>query len=990
MVQRRADRLIFATAVGLLRPALCILVAVAGKPVYAQSPDGKAQVTSTARLAPDTTPGGDVHRAAAGERFALTITVQDDVAKQVVKWRLLRNGETLSVHQAGKRASTVKTFYRYELKSNTYTYTIRAEDKEGKPLAEDKLTVTVTAALPVVQNGIVVGAAKLYDVRSLTRMVQAVQANLARTQFPDPSALFNALERFQGGVGSTSATAFNILGAPTPSIQTTTGGTTNVTNGTNTQTGTTANNSTNTQTQNTNTSGGQSQANVNTPGAPSTPGSTSTTTTTTTTANGSITTTTNNTTGSNTTAATNNSTTATTNNGQVVNQSSFAPSIPTLPSQTSMFAFQPQFGLGAQDLLGAQTSLEYQLINLRLLLERSLTDRLDVQADGALRQTRPQAVIGLQVSIDPKYTDAVAEVEVSVDGAGASTNTPLSLIGLFPQDKTYNVATISRNANSFGIGAVIQQVIGVGASAGNTRETLYLVRDSDTVALERFALNDHGRHRSDQPSSETWNPYGTQHTRPPADPTIQPGALSFAWQFRPVLGRRMVEPGVRQVFALVSLPSAATDAAWSGNVHVKTRWRRYDIKSNRVGDYLDDGDNDQGVQGIVVPHQRDVNEALEPHVSEATWQDIGRGQILVTVKGANFDPSSSIALGDTQLTGPGSGLNVLSDDQLLFVAPAQKLATARTVIAGPNGAAAIGDRVTDEGNSSGHNRFHLHSLDPAVINLDDKAKLVRLTVTYNGTLDQPLVARIGNSVYGLSDAPFRSYVESKGVNGTDSSVTLTFAAPIQAVEDAETVVVQDLVGRNPGESISSRLTSKDAFTASSAVVLTSTDDSLKLGIIGTRFAPKPTVLIGGVKQHRVKVYPPDGTGTLITVDVEMAAIKGAKSVVVMQGNATPVVLPLNPPQPDAPKPKVLDPPLPATINQGSSKTMRLRGVNIHSIKQVTFEQTVIAFSFPKEDDTAIDIKVTTPVTALVGSKELTLTLTDGTTTTYTIEVIAPK
>jgi hypothetical protein len=34
--------------------------------------------------------------------------------------------------------------------------------------------------------------------------------------------------------------------------------------------------------------------------------------------------------------------------------------------------------------------------------------------------------------------------------------------------------------------------------------------------------------------------------------------LRFAWQFRPVLGRAAVEPGMRQVFAAMSLPSLDT------------------------------------------------------------------------------------------------------------------------------------------------------------------------------------------------------------------------------------------------------------------------------------------------------------------------------------------------------------------------------------------------------------------------------------------------
>jgi hypothetical protein len=60
----------------------------------------------------------------------------------------------------------------------------------------------------------------------------------------------------------------------------------------------------------------------------------------------------------------------------------------------------------------------------------------------------------------------------------------VSLVSLLPRDKTYNVASVTKDSKAIDMGAVVQ-FIGVGASASKTQESVYLVKDTDTVALER-------------------------------------------------------------------------------------------------------------------------------------------------------------------------------------------------------------------------------------------------------------------------------------------------------------------------------------------------------------------------------------------------------------------------------------------------------------------------------------------------------------------------
>ncbi len=78
-----------------------------------------------------------------------------------------------------------------------------------------------------------------------------------------------------------------------------------------------------------------------------------------------------------------------------------------------------------------QVNLTYQIFNIRMLLERSLSDRLLPNDRGPRRQ----AVLGfnVQASIRPMLErDAAAIVEITVDGGGE-----VELVGLMPQEKTY-------------------------------------------------------------------------------------------------------------------------------------------------------------------------------------------------------------------------------------------------------------------------------------------------------------------------------------------------------------------------------------------------------------------------------------------------------------------------------------------------------------------------------------------------------------------------
>jgi len=181
----------------------------------------------------------------------------------------------------------------------------------------------------------------------------------------------------------------------------------------------------------------------------------------------------------------------------------FTPQAPALDTLPAFSGFNPNYGENVSDLLSDQVNLSYQIFNLRMVLERALSDRLWNSS------TRQQVVLGFNVTIDPPRTanDAVAVVEINV----TDPKRHISLVSVLPQEKTYNTAALSTKSHAFG-GAAMIKAFQVGYSTRKRGQIFYLYRDADTIAYERM--------------------------------TGDPGTLIFGWMFRPVLGRRSVSPPV--------------------------------------------------------------------------------------------------------------------------------------------------------------------------------------------------------------------------------------------------------------------------------------------------------------------------------------------------------------------------------------------------------------------------------------------------------------
>lgn len=383
------------------------------------------------------------------------------------------------------------------------------------------------------------------------------------------------------------------------------------------------------------------------------------------------------------------------------------PAAPALDTPPAFSGFSPTFGPNASDLLSDQVNLTYQIFNLRMLLERSLSDRL--LEDG---NPRRQAVLGVNVTLDPPRTaeDSVAVVEIRLraEGAQCATNDCLSLVSLMPQEKTYNAAALSTKSNAFG-GAAVVNMFQVGYSERRRGQVFYLYRDNDTISYERM-------------DSE------------------RPGQIVFGWMFRPVLGRRSVSPGLRQMFAIVSLPSgdklgapAASDLTRL-RANVTTYWKKYDkdtmtsftereaSRASRFRNALTFGltkpeifapryTNTAQYRDIEVKPTEDYQKSLAPGLRRAFWRLTGQKSVVVSVEGDNFFTGTQVIINDKNYATSADGLTLKSNQSFDLTTTLEALANGPGAIVGrygmavpmtlrdgarvPNGSLAIESAVLD-------------------------------------------------------------------------------------------------------------------------------------------------------------------------------------------------------------------------------------------------------------------------------------------------------
>jgi len=851
------------------------------------------------------------------------------------------NAQTMVVLDANDEPIAASGSRKMEATALLYgsgTHRVKAElyDEKGNLVGTTGTTVPVIviARMTTADNGISVGIAKQFDDRALAAMLRDVEVALQAQQGGVFKSVADAVGRFQGQ--TTDRSFFGITATTLPIPGTSTDATTKTTD-----------------------TGATGSSEVKTEGA--------NTTTTTKTANPSQ-----------------NVETSITDK---ITQAAATPNTVQQPTFGPVTFTQTTLGSGAEDLLNEQANLSAQYTSLRLLLQRSLSDRVVMRANGT-SEPRTQPVYGFQISIDPtrQYRDAVAEaiVTVSIPSDDESGRDAPRLVTLLPKEKTYNVAEVTNRSRAFSLGGIVQ-VVNVGAALNQSRETLYVVKDTDTVALEK-------------------TPSGAAART----------ATTFSWQFRPVLGKRVVSPGTRQVFAVLALPTSVNEM-WDGVVSVTTQWRRFDRKTKTAGVVIPGSVSHQEPYHVVVSRLREQETAVASAIERIDLRAAGTAA-LVTIDG-HFPSGTLVSVADTIIDTPANGMLLKTPRRMTFVVAAERLFFAPTLIDAfgvptelllPGGDKPPAFQVVAAGQeerfavylraSASANPYALFSDSDAFAKqllsdeTDAKSILAQFRVLRSApvTLRRPLVL-IGHTVFGLSDAPILQEAGSVACKGKNASLCnqlqqamtrdglkptditkLTFDVPPAVAQDARVVRVLDpfygqglfvehpITFANPakvvtiGELQFVNIGNAEAQLALSGQLLTSAED-LKLRI-------------GGKECKRADVV----SESVVLFSCDTASLATATRAIVTYKDAEPKLLPI-PPLPSLRVQVIRQEP----VREGEVRPVRFEGNDLSTVASARYNGTTLRVSHDSGSNDTIYLDVSAAVTASPGQKLLQLLLEDG-------------
>ena len=418
---------------------------------------------------------------------------------------------------------------------------------------------------------------------------------------------------------------------------------------------------------------------------------------------------TSNTTSSQTTAATP-TTSSTTTTPQV------SPPTASLPAPST--SLPSTFGVSASDLLGEQMQLTYEIANLQLLLAGSLSD----WTIGTSKVVKPRVTLGFPITIDPdkraKDATAVVEIEIVKDPTNAvQSPEPPAVLTLLPREKTYNVAKITDKSLAISAG-VATQAFSVAGAYGHSTKTYYLVKDVDTVAL----------------------------TFQPKDPQ----RVGFLWEFRPVLGQRYVQSGLKQTFVQIAFPTE-----WSaenfGTVHVRTYWKYFDRKEGYAKKVLANSLREDATAWPIANYSL---EQSPKNFDNDSLQDLGNGQMLITLFGRFLD-GTYIRVGNSFLR-DGNPAFASDYKHIRFVAPIVDLATKQVALVARDG--------TEHPLIFASADFKTPLAKPQLTFTPVDDANTQITATFSAALPDPTkyptIAIVGGKVYGYADAPVTSTAKS--------------------------------------------------------------------------------------------------------------------------------------------------------------------------------------------------------------------------------------
>lgn len=378
---------------------------------------------------------------------------------------------------------------------------------------------------------------------------------------------------------------------------------------------------------------------------------------------------------------------------------------------------------------------------------------------------------------------------------------PPAITAILPQDKTYNVATITGKSFSAG-GGVVTGVLTAGVNFLWQKQTYYIVQAQDTVALQLPAIEG------------------------------APQTIRFGWQLRPVLGARTVSSGMRTLFVQLAFPPPIDEHGVVheyedyGTVTVITGWKKVDHKLNTVAtDYT-------GVP-VTFPEFPVHSLNLRPQINNVSPLDNGDGTVTVHLESTSYLQNTYIKIAGTTISQGATNL-LLTPTSIDFTAPALLLATQRAYIVDRSGASR---EIVSPLIGTGAADFQCLQITGAPTVVPESATMARLTLGV-ARVSRPecpdvdggpslsglhLIAMLGSKVFGLRDAP---------ISVDDANNTISFRAAMDLLRGAVTVVVEKLLWGNPYK-VSTDLSVTNVPTIDKATVIEKGQDNLQIALMGS-------------------------------------------------------------------------------------------------------------------------------------------------------------
>jgi hypothetical protein len=603
------------------------------------------------------------------------------------------------------------------------------------------------------------------------------------------------------------------------------------------------------------------------------------------------------------------------------------------------------FGVSASDILNEQMQVTYEIANLRLLLEGPLSDRILQGKDGHVF-LKARTTLGFPITITPdkRFKDAIAVVEVEVetdpDENLSTDGQPPTITALLPREKTYNVAAIKDKSVSIG-GGVATQLVGVSAAFLSGHKSYYLVKDQDTVALTF-------------PTTK--------------NPKMGAATTGFLWEFRPVLGQRYVQAGIKQTFVQLSFPTPQSGPIL-GSIHVRTYWRKVDRAT--------------GLLKEVVPHSLNEDAAnsnvpvfdMTPNIrgfSPTDVEDLGNGQMLVTLMG-NFLGGTYVRVGSSILQGGSAGFTS-EYRQIRFVASISDLATKNVSVVTRDGTA-VALKVPADSTPYDPDKNPIRIKNMNITAVDESNSLLQVEINpVRSSASLPLVLVIGGKVFGYNDAPIRR-------EGTLLSVVLPTSFLVANPEITIKPLFVD-----------------DTYLAKRSLFAAGTE--IERIVMVQQDAKSATYLLFGKNLAQVKAVAPTnitlkpvGNGqaddALRQIEVSADVAKSLKQIILQRPNERPFVVAV--PAPPAADATAQTLKFQERVTIGADEAV-IVGDNLKSVSKVQFQKKDLTISKRSDDGKSITVTglASAGATAVAKTQDIDVLTPTGKLGTIKLEVVSSK